>query len=48
MTEDNTAEVKGEAVEEDKEREKAMPSNVLEKGIIYFFVSQADVSTYLV
>lgn len=26
-----------DAVEEDKKREKAMPSNVLEKGIIYFF-----------
>ena len=25
------------AVEEDKEREKAIPSNVLEKGVIYFF-----------
>ncbi|EME80747.1 uncharacterized protein MYCFIDRAFT_98945 [Pseudocercospora fijiensis CIRAD86] len=27
----------GEAVEEDKEREEAQPSNVLEKGVIYFF-----------
>ena len=25
------------AVEEDKQREKAMPSNILEKGVIYFF-----------
>ena len=30
-------EAKGDAVEEDKKREEAMPSNVLEKGIIYFF-----------
>nr|POE48127.1 hypothetical protein CFP56_01455 [Quercus suber] len=28
---------KAEAVEEDDKREKALPSNVLEKGIIYFF-----------
>lgn len=28
---------KGTAVEEDEAREKAQPSNVLEKGIIYFF-----------
>ena len=27
----------GEAVEETNEREQAMPSNILEKGIIYFF-----------
>lgn len=27
----------GEAVKEDKDREEAMPSNMLEKGIIYFF-----------
>ncbi|KXT00385.1 hypothetical protein AC578_3356 [Pseudocercospora eumusae] len=27
----------GEAVEEDKKREEAQPSNVLEKGVIYFF-----------
>jgi len=27
----------GEAVEESKEREEAQPSNVMEKGIIYFF-----------
>ena len=28
---------KPEAVEEDKERKEAMPSNILEKGIVYFF-----------
>ncbi|KAF2173432.1 hypothetical protein M409DRAFT_61843 [Zasmidium cellare ATCC 36951] len=28
---------KGTAVKEDKQREKAQPSNILEKGIIYFF-----------
>ena len=40
-TNDNVqaSDVKADAVEEDKEREKAMPSNILEKGIIYFFVS---------
>ena len=27
----------GTAVEEDKQREKAQPSNIMEKGIIYFF-----------
>ncbi|KAF2157860.1 hypothetical protein K461DRAFT_290132 [Myriangium duriaei CBS 260.36] len=27
----------GSAIEEDKQREEALPSNVLEKGIIYFF-----------
>jgi hypothetical protein len=31
------AAVDEEAVEEDKKREEAMPSNILEKGIIYFF-----------
>lgn len=29
--------VKSDAVEEDKKREEAMPSNILEKGVIYFF-----------
>lgn len=29
--------VKGEAIEEDKKRAEIMPSNILEKGIIYFF-----------
>ena len=29
--------VKAEAVEEDEKREEAQPSNILEKGIIYFF-----------
>lgn len=29
--------VEGDAVVEDKSREEAMPSNILEKGIIYFF-----------
>ena len=29
--------VKADAVEEHKQREQAMPSNILEKGIIYFF-----------
>ncbi|KAK3691926.1 hypothetical protein LTR37_018357 [Vermiconidia calcicola] len=29
--------VKADAVEEDKKRDDAMPSNILEKGIIYFF-----------
>lgn len=27
----------GDAIQEDKQREEAMPSNILEKGIIYFF-----------
>ena len=39
--EDNKAEANGDAeataVEEDPQREKAQPSNVMEKGIIYFF-----------
>nr|POE93329.1 hypothetical protein CFP56_19341 [Quercus suber] len=30
-------ETEADAIEEDKAREKALPSNVLEKGIIYFF-----------
>lgn len=29
--------MKAEAIEKDKKREEAMPSNILEKGIIYFF-----------
>ena len=29
--------VKADAVEEDKRREEKMPSNILEKGIVYFF-----------
>ncbi|PSK56711.1 hypothetical protein B9Z65_6335 [Elsinoe australis] len=27
----------GDAIEEEKEREEALPSNILEKGVIYFF-----------
>ncbi|KAM3414162.1 hypothetical protein BST61_g10820 [Cercospora zeina] len=30
-------EVKEKAIEEDKQREQAQPSNILEKGLIYFF-----------
>ena len=29
--------MKEDAIEEDKQREEAQPSNVLEKGVIYFF-----------
>jgi hypothetical protein len=29
--------VKADAIEEDEQRKQAQPSNVLEKGIIYFF-----------
>lgn len=32
-----TNEVKEDAITEDSEREQAQPSNVLEKGVIYFF-----------
>lgn len=34
---DTNGNAEGTAVEEDKEREKAQPSNIMEKGIIYFF-----------
>ena len=33
----DATDAKADAVEEDKKREQAMPSNILEKGIIYFF-----------
>ncbi|GIZ48642.1 hypothetical protein CKM354_001169400 [Cercospora kikuchii] len=36
-TANGDGEVKEKAIEEDKEREQAQPSNILEKGIIYFF-----------
>lgn len=35
--EDANADIDDKAVEEDKTREEAQPSNVLEKGVIYFF-----------
>ncbi|KAK5115774.1 hypothetical protein LTR62_000863 [Meristemomyces frigidus] len=34
---DTNGTANGEAVEEDKQREQAQPSNVMEKGLIYFF-----------
>lgn len=36
-TEAATGNAEGTAVEEDKQRAKAQPSNIMEKGIIYFF-----------
>nr|OQO31436.1 hypothetical protein B0A51_02147 [Rachicladosporium sp. CCFEE 5018] len=34
---DGTADFSHDAIEDDKSREKAQPSNIMEKGIIYFF-----------
>ncbi|KAF2213763.1 hypothetical protein CERZMDRAFT_39524 [Cercospora zeae-maydis SCOH1-5] len=36
-TANGDGEVKEKAIEEDKQREQAQPSNILEKGLIYFF-----------
>lgn len=36
-TDESHADVQADAIEDNKEREEAQPSNVLEKGLIYFF-----------